>query len=144
MSDIDLLASFLAGFWRGSSDKGAEDAIEYRTLLENTRCKLLRVNRTVARDRFHRIADSDDITIVTNHDRTDEAMVMMRGAVLAGLLGSVAEAAVKRASRSRPLIARLEGLQPVPAGHERVQLRYDTGQTAHRLHSEAESKPAVR
>jgi hypothetical protein len=138
MADTDVFASFLADFWNTGN------VTDYRALLEDARYTLHRVNRTMARDRFHSIADSDNITIVMNHDRAEEAVVMMRGVVLAGLLDSVAQAAVRKARRSRPLIARLEGLKPVPAGHESVQIRYETGQPAHQLHLDVAPEPAAR
>ena len=90
MADTDIFASFLADFWNTGN------VTDYRALLEDARYTLHRVNRTMARDRFHSIADSDNITIVMNHDRAEEAVVMMRGVVLAGLLDSVAQAAVRR------------------------------------------------
>lgn len=131
MADLDQLASLLAT--AGSSSTGLGSAAEYRTLLQHLRLRLQQVSRTEARKSFHSLADSKDITLVTNHDRLDEAVVMMRGDILAHLLDAAVQTAVHKATHSRPLLARLEGLKPVPAGHEAVQLRADTRHTRQTL-----------
>jgi hypothetical protein len=143
MADTKVLASVLTDFGQ-KSGPGAGSELDYDALLADVPCNLQKVNRTVARNNFHRLADSHDITVVTNHDRTSEAIVMMRGAVLVELIESIVKAAVSKAGRSRPLLARLEGLKPVPAGPEHAQIRFDTNQVAHQLHADGKSEPSDR
>ncbi len=134
MSDIDQLASLLADAWGTSSERFSGDAADYRSLLKAIDAKVQRLGRTVARNRFNTLADSNDITLVTSHDNAEDGVVIMRGSVLAGLIEGAVEAAVKKASRRRPLTARLEGLKPLPVGEDNVRIRYQTGQAHHRLH----------
>ena len=132
MARVNSFSEFLAASGGGASDSAS--LIDFAPLFKEMNCDFHRVTRTIARDRFHSLADSNDITIVTNHERAEGAVVIMRGKILAGLLDSVAAEAVKRASQRRPLLARLEGLKPVPSYHQSTPLHYDTRQGRHQLH----------
>lgn len=134
MSDIDQFASLLADAWNTSPERMSGDVDDYRSLLKAIDAKVQRLGRTVARNRFNTLADSNDITLVTSHDNAENGVVIMRGSVLAELIQGAVETAVKKASRRRPLTARLEGLKPLPGGDDNVRISYRTGQVHHRLH----------
>jgi hypothetical protein len=139
MSDVDQLADLLADRWRTSQEGLAGNAEDYRRLLKALDAKVVTLGRTVARNRFNALADSNEITLVTNHDNTADGVVIMRGSVLAELIGGAVEILVRKAIRRRPLVARLEGLTPLPAGDDTFRVRYGTGHTHHRLHLRDES-----
>ena len=142
MSDVDQLASLLADAWSTSSERFSSDAEDYRSVLKAIDVKVQRLGRTVARNRFNTLADSNDITLVTSHDNAEDGVLIIRGSVLVGLIEGAVETAVKKASRRRPLTARLEGLKPLPAGEDNVRIRYQTGQAHHRVHPGDESTVA--
>ena len=142
MSDVDQLADLLADAWRTSHTGFTGNAEDYRTLLKTLDAKVKMLGRTVARNRFNALADSNDITLVTNHDNTTDGVVIMRGSVLAGLIEGAVEISIKKANRRRPLMARLEGLKPLPGGDDNFRVRYETGHVHHRLHLRDESPMA--
>lgn len=135
MANVNFLATFLSDV--GVKASGTDPAFDFHSLFEDLNHPLQHVSRTRAKNQFSSLADSDEITVVTSHNRIEEAVVLIRASVLAELLETVARAAVRKTSR-RPLMARLDGLKPVPAGHEHVQVRLNTGQRSHRLHVDPE------
>lgn len=135
MTSVNFLATFLADI--GVKASRTDTALDFHSLFEDLNPTLQCVSRTKAKNQFATLADSDEITVVTSHNRIEEAVVLIRASVLAELLETVARAAVRKTSR-RPLMARLDGLKPVPAGHEHVQVRLNSGQRSHRLHVEPE------
>ena len=145
MADIDQLANLLADTWRSSRTAGISGQVEdYRSLLLALDAKVQRLGRTVARNRFNTLADSNDITLVTNHDNTQDSVVIMRAQLLAGLIGSAVEAAVRKASLRRPLVDRLVGLKSLPSGEDNFRIRYQTGQVHHRVHLRDKEPPAAK
>jgi hypothetical protein len=144
MSDtLKQFASLLAESWGTEVGLRVGDAEDYRRLLKGIDVKVQRLGRTVARNRFNRLAETNEITLVTNHDDARDGVVIMRGSVLAGLIESVVDTALKKASRRRPLSARLEGLVPLPVGTDNVRARIGTRHRHHRLHVREEA-PTVR
>jgi hypothetical protein len=142
MADIDQLASLLADAWRPSRTMGIPSQVEdYRSLLQALDARVQRLGRTVARNKFNTLADSNDITVVTNHDNTQDSVVIMRGQLLAGLIEGAVEAAVKKASLRRPLVNRLVGLKSLPSGDDNFRIRPQTGQEHHRVRLRDEETP---
>jgi hypothetical protein len=114
---------------------------DYRSLLQALDARVQRLGRTVARNKFNTLADSNDITVVTNHDNTQDSVVIMRGQLLAGLIEGAVEAAVKKASLRRPLVNRLVGLKSLPSGDDNFRIRPQTGQEHHRVRLRDEETP---
>ena len=110
-----------------------DDEQARRTLGEVQEQLLLEVDqysRTVARDRFNRIAKQPTVSVVTEHRRPETASVIIRLDTLTGLLVDVVRAA--RSKRDRvPFTLALAQMKPVEGAVRRLDV--DTGAEHHEV-----------
>lgn len=111
--------------------RGDEDA--WRTLVAVQEQLLLDVDqypKTVARNRYNRLAKESRVAVVTEHGRPETASVIMRLGTLTGLLVEVVRAAQQKRDRV-PFSIALAQMKPVRGPVRRLEL--DSHQEHHQL-----------